>query len=311
MKRINLTTIKFFSGMFALVVFISCQKSTVSNGNPPPTDTTKHEKPDTAYLKKTQKFYTLGATIDQYLDSGFTTWTYDNQGRMLSEITFSQSYKDSTFYSYNGNQQVRKGGSASPGHYMSFESTETFFNNSAGKPDSTMSVTNTINIDGGNTTNDSTTNIVYYYYDANNNDTLVEGFSVQNNIKNQISKTRKTYVGSQLDSVIDYKASDLTTINSIAKYVDGDLISVYVNTGIGHSLVITNTFYDILAGGFTRYDNPPGKHLLKTQTESYDSAPPSFSSTATYTFDAANRVSTVLYSQDNNPPNEKFVYSYY
>jgi len=287
---------------------IGCQKtSNQPNNNPPPTDTTKPEQKDTAYLLKTLFGYSYDQDGTTLIDSFLISWTYDSKRRPLVKLirNYITPLKDTFTYSYGANQ--------SSSRYVVYlndilftDVSQTIYLNSAGQADS--SVTNYMNLDvlNGVQTQRFRTDVSYNFYNSSGLDTLETGYKIENGTRSFAGSRRLIYKGTELDSILQYQDS-LVTLSDIYLYQNGDeLKSIWYSNNV---MAGTQDYtYDaVSSGGLSVYSEIP--HLVKSQTVSSPPTPP-YTITSDYTFDDANRVKTWTMKQDG-VLREKYFCTYY
>ena len=294
-----------------LVIISSCKKG--SDGTPaPPTPPTPPAK-DTSYLRKTEINYYYDATGKKLPDSSITKWTYDSKGRAVLVIT-NNTFPievDSSLYSYGTGQTTNDYISYAQGTLLSRERLVEFYN-SKGLVDSSIQSGTSVNPNYGNpiVTNIASTGITAYYYDANGNDTLDIAYGLVNNVKTIGRVTRNSFINNTLTATAEYTPSGIKIYSS--QWSAGNITSdseFYFSDGtlqLSHNY----TYSGVLSGGLYGYVG--NKNLLAT----FASADPNFaannySETVSYTFDDANRVSTITYVYSNGQGNSQELYTYY
>jgi hypothetical protein len=288
-----------------LIAISSCNKG--GSGTPP-----APPAKDTSYLRKTEIVYRYDLSGNKLPDSSITKWAYDSKGRVVFECdkayngsntdTFNTSYgsglitTDVVYYS-NGVLQ----GKTHQENYL----------NSQGWSDSTVFNSTSFVVNNGNPVVFNNSNIIVsaYFPDSNGNDTLDMYYSYVNNIKTVSSITRKIYLNNVLDSSVSYLPGWVKTQSF--QWNAGSLMNETDYNPDGSVKATDNyTYTNILSGGFYGYTG--GKYLQATTSDTGIYAPGgSISETYTYTFDSANRVSSMLQKFSGTYGNIQSVYMYY
>jgi len=292
-----------------VITITACQKtSNTPNNNPPPTDTTKPEQKDTAYLLKSLFGYTYNQDGTTIIDSFLITWTYDSKRRPLLKVigNYITPLKDTVNYSYSANQ--------SSSHEVTYlngilftDVTQTVYLNSSGDPDSSIGNYMNLEVSNGVQTRRYRTDVYFYFYNSSGLDTLESGYTLVDNTITQTRAKRLTYKGTELDSVLLYWDDSLATLADIYLYRSGDLMKSILYSNNAALGTQEYTYDNAASGGLAVYSEIP--HLVKTQIVNFPPTP-AYTITSDYTFDDVNRVKTWTMKQDG-VLREKYFCTYY
>jgi hypothetical protein len=296
------------AALFAAIVLtaFSCSKNKPATPTPP--------VKDTAYLRKTLTVYSYDLSGMKTADSSIEKWTYDSKGRPTLDVRLSYDggYIDSSTFTYTSSQTTTDAVIHSNGFLIS-QSHSVLFLDARGRADSITEIGTNYNSNNGVITPSSYNTVSVYYKDANGNDTLDVAYNLSTGGRMKGGIVRKTYDNNMLSTVEEIAASGIKTY--AAQWTDGNIMSdtEWSFTDGTQFLSHIYTYTTVLSGGFYGYNDT--KNLMATFTSNDVLFPSnSYTGTNTYTFDDANRVSTMTQTYSNTSTGSAktlSIYTYY
>jgi hypothetical protein len=289
----------------ALTVF-SCSKSNSTTPTPP--------AKDTAYLRKTLTIYPYDLSGTKTADSSIEKWTYDSKGRPTMDVRLSYNgdHIDSSKFTYTSSQTITDAVVRSNGTLLSQSHSVHFLDTREFAESTTVAGTN-YNIYNGVGIPSPYSEVTVFYKDANGNDTLDVDYNLSTGGRLRGNIVRKTYSNNILSTVEEITASGIKFYS--AQWTDGNIMSdtEYDFTDGTQFLSHIYTYSNELSGGLYGYNDT--KNLMATFTSNNALAPSnSYTGTNTYTFDDANRVSTMTQTYSYTTPGSSkslSIYTYY
>ena len=284
-----------------LIAAISCKKGDNSPGQTNP-------QTDTAYLFKTDLTYSYDSTGSHIQDSSVFNWTYDAQNRIS---TYTSEYTDGTkyseTYSYTANQKIVNEVVYWKSTLLA-QSKIVYYLNTNGRTDSSTSTGISNNILNGITSSTTYSDITYYHYDANGNNVAD---STYDNTHTLSSFGRRTYSNNSLISGASFQGNGME--KSTSTFLNGNVVADTTFDISSGMVFITRsyTYLPTLSGGFYTYTGTTNLLATFTQTFAQGGGMGITFSTYTYTFDKANRVSTVSQTSAAGKLIQKDIFIYY
>jgi hypothetical protein len=290
-----------------IILTVSCKKSNDQINTPPVTDTTKPPvvNVDTSTLLKSDQEYSYSGAI--IVDSELKQWTYDDQRRVAQQTYAFGSSNDTTRYTYLNDRYIVTFDGYTNGSLRAIFNT-VYYLGPEKRVESVLSSTTGYGIEAGSNPSSAT----YYYYNQENQDSLEMHFSTTQGVPSLEYSVNYFYSGVNLDSAIflDVFEGQGGTLNYI-KYVDyfskGNLItqSEYDNNVLSYT---NNYIYTNIPTGLLDITNTQYAGILSYRNTNLISG----ISTSSYVYeqDAANRVTSMIWSLDG-VPQQKHVFTYY
>jgi hypothetical protein len=279
--------------IFLLTLSVSCKKSNDQPGTPPSiTDTTKPPvvKVDTSTLLKSMLDYSYDASGTTIKDSTLMEWKYDDQRRIVQQITKFDTHIDTLFYNYLNDGYTTDVRTYIGGSLQGVIHT-VYYQHLQNRTDSVIT-------NSGYRT--------YFYYSQAGQDSLEIQWFATNQMP--LVQVNYYYTGQNLDSSI---IRDDGILSSIGYYTNGNMSEYDLYTlDANNVLEITNhiTYTNIPVGGLNVYFS--GTTLRSGSTVFRIDSGTSAVETDSYQLDAANRV-TLWIVNNNQPDFKKYLLTWY
>ena len=292
--------------MLVMLTFF-CKKSNDQINTPPVTDTAKPPviNIDTSTLLKSDQEYSYTGTV--IVDSELKQWTYDDH-RRITQMTYAfVNSNDTTRYTYLNDRYIATFEGYTKGSLRSISNT-IYYLGPANRVDSILTSSTGYGIEAGTNPSYAT----YYYYNQENQDTLEMYLSSSQGALSLYYSVNYFYSGVNLDSAIILDVFEgQGGILNYTKYVDnfskGNLIteSEYDNNVFSY---VKNCNYTNIPTGLLDITNTQFAGILSYRNTNLISE--IGRSSYVYEQDAANRVTSMIWSIDG-VPQQKHVFTYY